>query len=56
MPQEWFKLPENSQALSDLQSIIKIEDPSEDALTIIVNGSGNEIYNENASRIIYNDK
>ena len=49
-------MPENSQALSDLQSIMKIEDPSEDALTIIVNGSGNEIYNENASRIIYNDK
>ena len=56
MPQEWFKLPENSQALSDLQSIMKIEDPSEDALTIVLNGSGNEIYNENASRIIYNDK
>ena len=49
-------MPENSQALANLQSIIKIEDPSEDALTIIVNGSGSEIYNENASRIIYNDK
>ena len=49
-------MPENSQAIADLQSIMKIEDPSEDAFTIIVNGSGSEIYNENASNIIYNDK
>ena len=56
MPCEWFKLPENSQALANLLSIVKIEDPSEDAFTIIVNGSGSKILNENASRIIYNDK
>ena len=49
-------MPANSQALADLQSIIKIEDPNEDALTIIVNGSGSEIYNDNASQIIYHDK
>ena len=56
MPKEWFKLPENSQALAYLQSIMKIKDPSEDALTIIVNGSGSKILNENASRIICKDK
>ena len=47
-------MPENSKDLADLKLCIKIEDPSEDALTIVINGwSGDEIYNENACRIIY---
>ena len=56
MPKEWFKLPENSQALADLKLCINVFDPNENPLTIVLNGSGTEIYNEEASRIIYKDK
>lgn len=49
MPSEWFKIPENSQVLTELKTAFAIEDP----LTIVVNGSGSVILNEDASRIIY---
>ena len=54
MPKEWFKLPENSQALADLKLFMNVFDPDENPLTIVLNGSGSEIYNDEASRIIYN--
>ena len=53
MPQEWFKLPDNFQALADLKSNFNVPDPNENSLIILLNVKGTEIYNEDFSKFIH---
>ena len=46
-----FKLSENSRALADLKLCINVSNPDKNPLTIVLNGSGSEIYKKKLAEL-----